>query len=347
MEKPVLSSVLLVLSVILAISISGCTIFDGQMTPGNGVVVENFEPDFPRVYADESFKLQMKIRNTGSVDALNVYPKLYNIGSSTGEISDLEISCEGSCDADTRLLAPDPERGTTGESKTCMWDCYAPVNIPKGLTATFNPSVRLYYIYATHTIKSITLVSQNELRSLQTQGKALPSDTVSTTSGPLSLDVVVKGPIRYWEGENTVTFPVNINIQNSAGGTSCVSDDKIPIPIISGIPTMPTVVGFNFIPIVFGCEDSSRWDKVRLIFHKDDKGSVRIKECYGIENENGAVIDLWKGQSRTITCEMEMDVPSSHSTGFIQKNLRFSLSYTYFTDSSTRVEVIGRDVPVS
>lgn len=324
-------------ALLFALPISGCVVPSGT-SGGSGVIIENFEVDFPRVYAGEKFQLQMKIRNTGSVDALNVYPKLYNI-QTTLQGSKFDVSCEETCTTGVNLLAPDPERGTEGESRTCIWNCQAPKEIPKGLSVTFNPSVRLYYWYGTNTIKSINIASQDELRSLQSRGGALPSETISTTQGPVSLDIVVNGPIRYWEDESKIRFPININIQNVGGGVSCVTED-ITIPIPMGI----YAPSFNYVTLISGCELSDNWDKVAIFFNGGDVGTIRVSNC-DISQDPGTkvIVDLWKGQSKTITCELEMDVPRT-SAGILQKNLNFDLSYAYFVDATVSLEVIGSDM---
>ncbi len=301
-------SVFAILCLFSVLTTSGC--ISQSAASGSGVVIENFEVDFQKVYASENFKLQAKIKNVGSVDALNVFPELYNLQSSSQE-GQLEISCDGTCPSEITLLAPDAERGTTGETKTCVWNCVAPA-IPKGLSVAFNPSVRLYYGYATHTVKSVTIASQDELRSIQNQGGALPSETVSTTTSPVQLSVTVNGPIRYQEDDNSVTFPINIGIQNTGGGTACAGN---------------------------GCMDTKNWNKVNILFDRGDDTSIGLKSC-SMDSEEEVPIDLWKGQSATLTCEIEINVQEAAS--LVQKNLKFSIYYDYFTDTSTSIEVSGR-----
>jgi len=315
--------------------------------------MENLEVDFPKVYAGEKFKLQAKIRNTGSVDAWYVIPKLYNIDASASGQS-FEITCSKDCTQCMNLLAPDPERGTTGESKICIWDCTAPRSIPKGMTLTFNPSVRLYYAYRTTTTKALMIASQDELRAIQNQGKALPSETVSTTTSPVQMDVVVNGPIRYWEGEKKLRFPININIANTGGGTACgnfeskppskkpsgstSSEDSSPAaanPCPSQTGNVADTPQDTTAGIATGCENPSNWNQVAIYFDN----AISLEGCDDITQRG--YVDLWKGQTKTITCEVVMDVPDV-KTGFVQKNLQFTLEYDYFTDASTNVEVIGR-----
>jgi hypothetical protein len=311
-----MAAVFAVLSILVVILSSGCTSFGSTNTgSGQGVIIENFETDFQKVYSGEKFQLQVKAKNIGSVDAEKVLPTLYNIGKTVSG-KNVEISCTNTCPENFKMLAPDLERGTEGETKTCSWDCTAPTSVPKGLSVTFNPSVRLYYFYRTSTIKSVTLASRDELRSVQNQGKTLPSETISTSIGPVQLNVVVNGPIRYSETDGKVAFPINIIIQNTGGGVACET-------------------------LTNGCQDNKNWDKVALFFNEDGENSARLLSCdISGSSGQGITADLWKGQSKTLACEVEMDVPKT--AGFVQKNLKFDIEYDYFVDASTAIEVIGK-----
>lgn len=296
---------------------SGCTtlISDRGSGSGTGVEIQNFETDFTNVYAGENFKIQMNMRNLGSVDAYDTYAALYNteIATSGGTLS---ITCEENDCSHPRLLAPDPQRGTEGASKMCIWECVAPV-VSKGVSVDFHPSVRLFYTYLSSVIKSITIASQDEIRNIQNQGTALPSETLSTTSGPISMEVRVKGPIRYWEGESTLFFPVEIEIRNTGGGTPCAQ------------------MSTNYRE----CENTENWNKVILDIWSENP-EITWDSCSGI-GEDG-IVELWKGQEKTVTCEAMMPVYTGYSTGIVQKNLHFIADYSYFKDASTTVTVKGR-----
>ena len=157
---------------------------------------------------------------------------------------------------------------------------------------------------------------------------------MSTTGGPVQLDVIVKGPIRYWEGENKVRFPININIQNTGGGTTCTTSE-IQVPIVAPF-------SFNFMTIVVGCENPDFWNKVIFYFEPSDPSTQLYCGSDTIKNN---VVELWKGQSATLTCEVEMSVPPQR-VGLIHKNLKFSIYYAYFVDRTTNVEVIGRETAI-
>jgi hypothetical protein len=107
-----------------------------------------------------------------------------------------------------------------------------------------------------------------------------------------------------------VTFPININLQNNGGGIACLGD----------------------------CTYEKNWNKIELSF-ENVEGTATLKSC---DLQAGKMeVDLWKGQSRTITCEVQINV--GQTTGFVQKSLSFEAGYDYFVDASTSIEVVGRE----
>lgn len=240
------------LPIFLLVVISGCS-SGGSPSLGNGVVIEAFEPDFRQVYSTEPVQLQLKIKNTGSVDATDTKLTLLNLDS--------EWAPSNNCNPG-KLLAPDLERGTSGGSSLCLIDMKAP-KLPKGLSTTYNPVARISYTYNSQLIKSISVVPQAEARRLQNTGKALPAETVSSTSGPISISVETKGPIRVFGTE--VEFPLEVKFSNIGGGTVCNED----------------------------CASPENWNKLKY----DVSSTVISNDC-----PDNVDITLFKGQTNTITC---------------------------------------------
>ncbi|NIO22455.1 MAG: hypothetical protein GTN38_00325 [Candidatus Aenigmarchaeota archaeon] len=300
----------LTLLVFCLVLLSGCV--GQQTTSGNGIVIESFVSNPSEMYSGEPFNLQLMIRNTGSVDAGNVRFELSNIGA-TYENRGLEISCKTECsEVIERFLAPDPRAGTTGESKTCIWKCSAPEDIPRNSKITFNPSLRVYYDYESNIVKSVTIISESELRSIQAQGRSLPSETTSLTAGPVKLSIQMRSPVRYIEDTNKVEFPISISIENAGGGVACY----------------PT------------CDDSVNWNKVFL--ETDPESGMNLKDCeVGMYDE----VDLWEGRSRTVVCDGEISLFSEGDkwTGIniLKKTLKIRATYEYFTDAATSLTVTG------
>jgi len=295
---------------ILVLSVAGCTVPGTSTVTGNGVVIEAFEPDFPQAFAKESIQFQIRVKNTGSVDAEKVQAKLLGLEDWAKKTS----TCQDTLDSTNgiKLLAPVPEQGVSGESESCIWTYTAP-ETPQGLSVTYNPHVRLYYEYKSNTVKSITFASQQELRNIESSGKALPAETVSSTNSPVSITIVTKGPIRFWTegGTGSVTFPLEIKIDNVGGGVVCSSVDD--------------------------CKNGRNWNKLKLT----------IKKSKGLESEdckdyfNGKEIELWRGQSNTIVCRVTVSELST--VGAVQRLVEAEANYGYFIDRSTSVTVNWRE----
>ena len=309
MRRYIFLSVLLIPTLIF----SGCIQQGGSS--GLGMVIKEFSVHPGKVKGGETFEIRMKARNEGSVNAYNVHAELYNtdlfISGNT-----LSISCTPAVTcSQSRVLAGDPESGVGGGSLTCVWECEAPL-IPEGTSVTFNPMVRLYYAYETHVIKSLTVVSQDELISIQDTGGALPLETISTTGGPIAMDIRTRAPIRFQRHEESVTFPVEVNIRNVGGGTACAAS-------LEGGPDE--------------CEDTHNWNKVGLFFPEENLGITWIS-CSGIDDNQ--IVELWEGREKSVMCKAIMPLNWGPS-GIVQRSLEFMAAYSYFIDAGASVVVEG------
>jgi hypothetical protein len=301
----------LVLIVFCLVLVSGCT---GPQTPaGSGIVIEDFVPYPSEMYSGESFNLQLMVRNTGSFDARNVRFELSNIGTAYGN-KELEIVCETECPhVIDRFLAPDPQAGTTGESMTCIWKCFAPEEIPRNERLVFNPNDRVHYYYESSIVKSVTIASEDELRSLLMQGRSLPSETTSLTEGPIRLGIQMRSPVKYSEKANEVTFPISISIENVGGGVACYPS----------------------------CSNPANRDRVLL--EMGPESGMILKDCgTWMYNE----VDLWEGRARTVVCDGEISLFSETGDkwgglNILRKTLNMKATYEYFTDASASMTVTG------
>ncbi len=288
--------------------VSGC--ISGPITSGEGLVIENFVSSPSEVYAGEPFQLQLMVRNKGTSNARNVRFELSNIGTTYGG-EESEISCNPECAGLIEyMLAPQPESGTTGESKTCIWQCTAPSNIPRNIAVTFSPSVRVTYEYESNTARSATIVSEEELRSLETQGKAITSETTSISNAPIRLDIEMRSPLKYNEKTGMITFPISIGIENTGEGVACYPS----------------------------CGNPEDWNKVFL--EMDPSSGVNLKDCNaGIFSS----VNLWEGRERSIVCDGEIMLANikQTKTNILKKTLKIKAKYEYFTDATTSVKVTG------
>lgn len=304
---------LLFLPILLMVALSGCvSLFPGSSSGhGNGIVIEEFIAEPGELQSGEPFDIRLLIRNAGSAKAFNVHPELYNIDTSVGFSKDTSIKCTPSWELDFDLLGRDDENGMEGESKTYVWRCLSPP-LEKGLSVTYNPSVRVYYAYSVNTIKSVTIASQDELKNIQSQGGSLPSDVVGSADGPVNVEIKVKGPVKSWEGKGYLTFPVELVVHNTGGGTVC--------SLGAGLEN---------------CADPENWNRIVLYTGPID---ISFRDC---DLETGrAEINLWEGKEGRITCEAVFFVPGA-IRGIVQKNIDIRADYIYFTDQTTSVFVEG------
>ena len=259
-------ALLLVAAVALITVVSGCTT-TGPSTgaTGNGVVIENFEADFPQAFAGEKIQLQARVRNVGSVKAQNLRATVLGLDWQGCSLPAWEMK---------DLLAPDAVRGTAGESQTKIWqDCQVPGKdkVPAGLSITANPTLRLYYEISSHVLKSVTFASPAELRRIQNLNQALPAETLSATASPVALSIETKGPIRVFE--DGVEFPVEVKLTNVGGGVACSGsrDD---------------------------CQQGGHWNEVKLKIGV--ASGLQLQDC-----ETDRTVVLWRGQSNSVVCTVK------------------------------------------
>jgi hypothetical protein len=356
--KPVsLRKAFLFIPILAALMLSGCTLLGTTTTSsGVGVVIKEFAPEFKEIYAGEPVTFRMLLKNEGSVDAINGFAELLGLdedwcasqtaSQTTGlqtctnsdggrpEMLPNDACSYKSSGAGFKLLAPDTQRGTEGGTQICTWTYKAPA-IEKGFTIAYTPTARTFYTYKSGVVKLITFGSSSELRTIQDKGSALPTETVSTTSGPVQLGIETTGPIRFWPEENTVILPLEITIKNVGGGVACADEGityktKSPQENLCRAVKGETPKNKVRIKITFGAgTDSATASKMKL-----------STECTGFET--GKTIALWKGQSNTIVCEVTASSLSSGAT--IQRMINVEAVYDYYTDTTSSITVIGRKV---
>lgn len=299
--------------IITLIMVSGCTLPGLSMT-NYGVVLEDLVAEPNELQSGEPFVIRTRIRNSGEIRAENMLVKIFNTG--TEMYSDIRCSPSyemiSNCEVPFDLVGEDRERGVQGESKTCAWNCMAPI-LEKGVNIPYNPSIRMYYSYTASTIKPVLITSQDELIRLQSEGKPPPSQPGSTTEGPVSLDIKVKGPLKVWQGKQQLEFPIEIDVQNTGEGTVCSLG-------IAGIQ-------------IQGCDNPENWNRIVLFSKSPD---IIFSDC---DLEYGqTILNLWKGRGK-IVCNAEMMFPMAMVN--VQKNIEISAVYDYFIDKSVSVTVRG------
>ena len=300
---------LLLLPLAVVMLSSGCTIPGMSTTSATGgVSIEAFEADFSQIYSGEPVQFRLNIRNTGSVDATIKSIVLTGIdtqggfGTSTAWSQGSGNTCDNQIPSGTKLLPANSAMGTSGQEKNCYWEYKAP-NIETGLSITYSPSVRVTYEYSTSTVKSITVGSTSEIRSLMDRGQTLAADTVSSTASPISIGISIKTPIRI--SDSGITIPVEITMSNVGGGVVCKSTE---------------------------CSNPDDWNKMTIKI--EAPSGANLQDCQNQED-----ISLWHGQSNTLGCRLTFSSPPQ--AGTVQKLLTVSANYGYFIEKSTSVYVTG------
>ncbi len=310
---------LMLLALVLMVMVSGCSYLESynynSNTPeGAGVIIESFQPDFTEVYSGESVTFVMKIRNSGTFKAENGFAEMLGLDQTwkalneelvlNDELLPNEAECRYPMHA-ISLLPPDPSAGIQGSDKICTWTYIAPT-MSNGLFSDYSPRVRFFYDYKSYAIKTVTLVPSEELRILQTQGKALPSETTETSSSPLSIDISTATPIRSFGYD--MVFPIIIKIKNMGDGTICYDSQKCKTSL----------------------EGGPRWNNLQFrIILPDDM------TLYGNSCEETMDLYIPRGAEQTVTCQIQTTQPA----GLTQKTISVRADYGYFVDKVTNVKV--------
>jgi len=279
---------IILLALTLIVLSSGCLLT--QQVSTNGIVIEEFSSSLSEISPGEQVQFRLKIRNSGSVQAENIKFELF--GVSYGD-----WMCTTDCAKMDYLRAPDPESNTEGETRECIWDCIAPE-----LKTTYSPGARVWYDYKTNIIRSITVVSHDELQRLADKGETLASESISSTTSPVSVDVQIKTPLKYWPEKNEITFPIAFKIDNTGNGVACIEN----------------------------CEERD-WNYIILYITSE----LELSDCELKANSENK-IQLWEGNTRTITCNAKINERATIQT---KKTIDAMAEYTYFTDKITSVKV--------
>jgi hypothetical protein len=283
------------------------------VTLGKGVAITGFESDMPGLPLEsgDAVGLMLKVKNQGELDATDVEAQLYGIDlnewgtgfSWTGETQNLGT-----------LLAADPVTGTEGQTRTVQWSLEAP-DLPQGTQFTYEPRVRVFYDYQTKAAKPITLVNVDELRRLIQQGKTLSSDATRSSAGPMTVEIRTGNFVKTQSYDDP--FPLNIFVTNDlweSGGS--------------------VVEGSGFFG--YGYDQFQYPVKVKLTLPDGMSLSSTGQGC----STSGEWVNLWKGKSSELTCEIRVTNPPDIS---VEKLIQVELEYRFSMDAATSVSVVGTD----
>jgi hypothetical protein len=314
-------------SLLVVLIISGCTLPPFDDNPKTGVVVEAFTTDFDEVYSGEIVQFTLKVRNIGSVKATGGFAEMLgidqtwkgvegtSINPSNQEVFPIEQNCRYTTQA-ISLLPPDPASGIEGGDYICTWKYVAP-ELQPGLYAEYNPRARFFYNYESFTTQMITLIPREELKSYQDQGKSLPVETKSRSDSPIQMDIKVQTPIRTYGSD--IEFPVVIEINNVGDGTVCSDANHCKkYPYMSGQSTT----------------EGPQWDTFDLTIETGQ--GLSLGTCRSTET-----IVLNKGESQAISCKITASIPDTIS----QRSITLRAEYGYFVDKTTHLRVLPAPIP--
>ncbi|HLD78479.1 MAG TPA: hypothetical protein VJB16_05620 [archaeon] len=318
---------LAVLPIALVVIASGCTTLTGggtgSVATGPGVVVQDWKPDFSKLYSGEQLALQLRIQNQGQTRARNVVAEVTGIDLAdwgTGGFTNYENLGD--------LIPADAVSNTPGETRTVQFQNLRAPALAKGTSFAYTPVARVSYDYATTAHKPITIVDQNELRRIQQQGRTLPSKATTYTAGPLAVEIRTGNYVKTGTGfgQTYDIFPVYIKVTNTQWEQGGTVVPKGFLPGSSGY-------GFGTIdqyPVLVKVTPPAGTTFVFSGFGQDDCSSFQVTK------------DLWQGKDAEITCELQVTSPPSIAQ---EKLITVELDYRYFAEAKATVTVDGTAEP--
>lgn len=281
----------LLIPLLFIVFVSGCT------TPitgsGAAIVINDFEPQFSDVFSTEDVTFEARIQNAGSLPIQGAMA--YIVG-----IEDWEFIANNypECTNGFGLIPPGIQGETQGATKLCSWIYKAPF-LPKDLSTTYSPTLRVFYDYFSNTVSSVSIVPRDELRRLQNSGLQLPVNTQASTEGPVTITLETEPVLSF---EESVIFPLKITVNNVGNGIVCYPQD---------------------------CKNRDNWNTVRLVF--DMGNTIELLDCGDME------ISLYKGKSNTIVCRMEaFEIPDATIS---KRTINVGAEYGYMVEKTTSISV--------
>ena len=309
------SYLLLALSVIGIVVLSGCI---GQTTitgVGKGLAISSFGPDFNDIRSGEPVYLSAMVTNVGESDATNVYAQLFgiNIGGSEWTLVSMTPSARVSL-----LKRSDPTLGIPGESQEFIWNLNSPANMLVDNTYTAN--IRIYYQYSTQTTALLKFITYDYLKSLPSSDMSKVQSTAgvshtSSTAAPIavSLNVGSRPLVLYTDNDQ---FVVQITLNNADIGN-------------------PFAVGATYPPA--GPLVQTDLYKVNVVITSDL--SLNCANSFVSGTATSGVVTMTKGSTKTIFCTASPGLRSALGN-MRDYAVNVEATYGYYIDSSTNLNVM-------
>lgn len=252
-----------------------------------------------------SFEPELSSVYSGEETAFRL--KIKNMGSfeATGsakiELAEWGGDCSSNNEQQFSLIAPNKEVGTEGEEKTFSWKCRAPDIEKEGSEGLHIP----YEPRAVVTVQSARSITSRSVTLVSTKELL----DLKNSGNPLPSELVSKS-----------VSPVDIDIKVEGPIRLMSETNSISFPVTITI----TNAGGGIV------KDSS------VLLDVESGGGLSILSS-GECNINRP-IELWRGRSQSITCEMS----ANNVDTITQARIVATAKYDYTTTASTHIEVIGQ-----
>lgn len=306
-------------SIISIVFLAGCARGGGEGPSGQGVVITNFDTDFPIATAGTDVTFTLEVQNMAQKEATNVKVEFFGLSSEWTEAAAVFGSS-------VKLLSSlggfDPVLGTQGEADAAVVTVKSPAPATVRLSdINYEMNGRVAYKSTSDAQAIVRVVKSIVLKTNPDAQKGLLSFTSS--KGPLNIDVKARTPVI---SDTVKTVRVQFEITNVGGGRTFSDTDKL-----GGTSKISEITNFDRLVLATiktgqdlkscaGVDDGGADDK--------DTGDNSIK----LESGN---LRLVGGKSKVISC----DIAITATGNIVDIQLDVTLEYGYFVDGSLFVTV--------
>jgi hypothetical protein len=295
-------NLIVILSLILIVVISGCVSQTPTITGGPGVVITDASIDYSPIFAGDTVGWNLEVQNQGESDTT-----IHRITWFGVDMDAWDLNPSTAIDITTRpsVVGADPitgfEGGTYFETRTIT----APMDIKS--PTTVNLGIRVEYSYDTDFSATIRIMDPDYLRTLSAEEKntLIQSGGIrdsASTSGPLSVKAA-SGAHFVARGGGTREITIPFRITNVGPG----------LPYSTGVASAETAATDGGLYEVTVVDTSSNLD------------------CSGVGN-----VVLSRGKNGGFGCVLT--IPST-VVNYEDRTFSLTLRYNYYVDGSTSLTV--------
>ncbi|MBI2578626.1 MAG: hypothetical protein HYW26_02855 [Candidatus Aenigmarchaeota archaeon] len=234
---------------------------------------------------------------------------------------------------DIDILPPDVDRNRAGKIFATSWTLFPPV-LPEGVSTTFNPKARVYYLYQSNAIAKIPVLSINEFRRRQNTGQdtTLVAD-ISNQHSPVKI-ALTRGGDRPIVVDTNPKLLQNFNTQKERS-TFVFEMQNVG----NGFVTPAEFIDGKQGGFIFG--------KIIL-----DGTGVEFSDCLGVtedqhtkevivSGDNALLLKMRSDKKVPFACTIAVDRNVWQTLPQGEVTLRFQMFYVYNVDAEAPVKVVG------